>query len=170
MTLEFDIPRSPPPTKEEIAARRAQGEAQRERLRQLNIRFLIFTIVIVLSVLSFVLFVAAPAVGRPEANQDLVFVATYILPYLFFVIFVVGNRLHINKVEKPRKALNAAMAGLEEIPREEWERLMEEWSQHKDVAEYCQRITAMGRSLLKAEREAIEKWLAKQAQQAGEAA
>ncbi len=170
MTLEFDIPRSPPPTREEIAARRAEGEAQRERLRQLNIRFLIFTIVIVLSVLSFVLFVAAPAVGRPEANQDLVFVVTYILPYLFFVIFVVGNRLHIKKVEKPRKALNAALVGLEEIPREEWERLMEEWSQYKELADYCEQIRNMGRSLLKAEQEAIQRWLASRAQQADEAA
>ena len=165
MGLEFDIDKDPPSV-QDIEDERARVTAELEALKQLNKRFLVITVAVVASVLAFLLLVAVPAVSDPAANQDLVFVVTYIIPYLFFFIFIVGNRLHINKVEKPRKALRAALDALQELPASEWERLMQEWSQHESVRAYCQRVRETGRALLKAEREAIEKHLATAQRQA----
>ncbi len=167
MGLEFDINKDPPCV-QDIEDERARVTAELDALKQLNKRFLVITVVVVGSVLAFLLLVAVPAVSDPAANQDLVFVVTYIIPYLFFFIFIVGNRLHINKVEKPRKALRAALDALQELPAAEWERLMQEWSQHESasVRAYCQRVREAGRALLKAEREAIEKHLATAQRQA----
>jgi len=158
MGLDFDITSTPPDTAS-IAAVRAELEAERQRLREINKRFLMVIIPLVLSLLSFMLIVVVPAVSQPNIEGTLVFLAAYTLPYFFFTIFVVGNTMHHNKVDVPQKALRIAEASLEEVSQEEIEELADACQTHATLGAYQSQVETQGRALFKGELEAMRLWL-----------
>ena len=111
MGLDFDISSAPPDTAS-IAAVRADLAAERLRLRGLNKRFLAVAIAVVAALLGFVFFVAIPTASQSATDGSIVFILVYTIPYLFFSVLVVGNTLHHDKVEVPRKVLEDAEKAL----------------------------------------------------------
>ncbi len=158
MALEFDISSSPPALAD-IAVEREQAKKDRAVFRKKNIRFLIYIIIIVASVLSFILLVAVPSIKEPEADQDIVFMFTYFMPYLIFAVFILGNKYHIKLVEKPSKVLDATIATLKEVNAEELKEIVDAWHHHGEITSYLQKVTSQGRSLVQAEINAIQQWL-----------
>ncbi len=158
MGLDFDITTTPPDTST-IAATRAELEAERQRLRELNKRFLMVIVPLVLALLSFMLLVVVPVVNEPNTEGTLVFLAVYTLPYVFFTVFVVGNTMHHKKVDVPQKALRIAEASLEEITQEEIEELTAPCQTHTPLSAYQSQVASQGRALFKGELDAMRSWL-----------
>lgn len=154
MVIEFDIT-GMPPTPAEIAAAREHAEAGRAVLKKKNKQFLIGFVSIVLTLVTTALIGIIPAVNKPESSQDLAFVVSYFSPYLILPMFVIGNHLHIKKIEKPRKKLDAVIAGLTEA---EPEALAEVADGHPEIDRYRQQVAAQGRALVKAELDAMARW------------
>jgi len=158
MALEFDIGNSPPALAD-ITVEREQAEKDRAILRKKNIRFLIYIIIIVASVLGFILLVAVPSIKEPDADGDIVFMFTYFMPYLIFAVFVLGNKWHIKLIEKPSKVLDATIATLHEVTTEELAEFIDSWQHHDEIASYQEKVTAQGQSLVQAEIDAMQRWL-----------
>lgn len=165
MGLDFDITSAPPDTAK-IAAVRAEFAAERQRLRTLNKRFLIVAVTAVAAILCFVFFVAVPIVKDPAMEGSIVFVIVYALPYLYFSVFVVGNTMHHDKVEVPRKALEAAEDALEEGAQEDIDALCEACRAHAPLATYWHQVESQGRALFQGEVEAMRRWLEAQVAEA----
>ncbi len=158
MAIEFDLTVAPPALAD-ITIERQQAEAERAVLKQKNKRFLLCFVLIVASLVSTALMGILPAIDKPESSQDLVFVVTYFTPYLILPLFVFGNHLHIKKIEKPRKKLDAVIAGLTEATPEE---LADVADGHREIDRYRQQVAAQKRVLVKAEIDAIQRWIGKQ--------
>ncbi len=158
MGLDFDITSAPPDTAS-IAAARAELEAERLRLRELNKRFLIVIVTIVAAIASFLLLVAVPLVSRPDMEGSFVFIIVYALPYFFFSVFVVGNTKHHYKVEVPQKALRIAETALEEGEQEDIGELFDACQAHAPLGAYQSQVESQGRVLFKGELEAMHRWL-----------
>ncbi len=158
MPLTFDID-SEPPSQDEIL--RELDRAQRERavFRKKNYQFLMYMIAVVGSILAFILLVAVPSIKKPEADQDLVFMFTYAMPYVLFAVFIVSNNIHIKKIEKPSKALDAIIAGLQEVSDEDLEKTCAGWQVHEVTASYKEKVATQKRPLVQAEVNLISKWL-----------
>ena len=158
MAIEFHIDREPP-SRDDIV--RELDRAQRERavFRKKNYQFLMYMVAIVGSILGFILFVAIPRIKEPDADQELVFMFTYAMPYVLFVVFIVSNNLHIKKIEKPSKALDAIIKGLQEVTDEELDKACAGWRAHEPIAAYREKVAAQGRPLVQAEVDAIAQWL-----------
>ncbi|KAF0192854.1 MAG: hypothetical protein FD165_624 [Gammaproteobacteria bacterium] len=162
MALEFDVTAAAP-TLAEITVEREQAENERAILKKKNKRFLVYFVLTVASLVSTALLGILPAIDKPESSQDLVFVVTYFTPYLILPLFVFGNHLHIKKIEKPRKKLDAVIVGLTEATPEE---LVDVADGHHEIDRYRQQVAAQQRVLVKAEIDAIQRWIGKQTQAA----
>lgn len=158
MVLDFDI-MSAPPDNIKIAGVRAELAAERQRLKALNKRFLITVAAIVAVVLSFILLVAIPYVSKPSSEGSIVFIIVYSLPYIFFSIFVIGNTMHHDKVEVPRKALETAEKALEEGAQEDIVALRDACRAHAPLGAYQSQVKTQGRTLFNGELEAMRHWL-----------
>lgn len=158
MNIDFDIT-SAPPGPERIAAVRAALAAERLRLRAMNKRFLIVAAATVAAILCFIFFVAVPLVKRPDMEGSVIFVIVYAVPYLYFAVFAVGNTLHHDKVEVPRKALDAVEEALEEGAPEDVEALGDAFQAHAPLGAYRRQVQSQGRALFKGELEAMRRWL-----------
>jgi hypothetical protein len=163
MALEFDITAAAP-TLAEITAEREPAERERAILKYKNKRFLITFILVVLTLVSTALIGIIPAVNKPESSQDLAFVVSYFSPYLILPMFVIGNHLHIKRIEKPRKKVEAILAGLTEATGEELDEIT---ASHAVIEQYRQQVTAQGRPLMKGEVDAMQRWLDQQTRAVG---
>lgn len=158
MGIDFDITSAPPDIKS-IAATRAELAAERLRLRELNKRFLLVIIPTVAVLLCFALLVAVPYASRPQTEGGIVFIIAYSTPYLFFSIFVVGNTMHHDKVEVPRKALELAEEALQEGTQEDIGALFDACQVHAPLGTYQRQVESQGRALFKGELDAMHRWL-----------
>lgn len=158
MAIVFNISNEPP-SREEILCELDRAQMERALFRKKNYQFLMYMIAIVGSILGFILLVAVPAIKKPEADQDLVFMFTYAMPYVLFVVFIVSNNIHIKKIEKPSKVLDAIIAGLQEVTDEELEKTCADWRSHAAIVVYRDKIATQGRPLVQAEVDAMAKWL-----------
>jgi hypothetical protein len=158
MGLNFDIMSAPPDTAT-IAAAHAEHAAERQRLRELNKKFLIVIVTIVSAIVCFLLLVAVPLVSRPEMEGSFVFLIVYALPYFFFSVFVVGNTMHHHKVDVPKKALRLAEAALQQGEQDDIAELLEACQTHAPLGAYQSQVATQGRALFRGELEAMRSWL-----------
>jgi len=158
MGLDFDISSTPPDTAN-ITAAREEFAAERQRLRELNKRFLIVIGVVLAIIVSFLLLVAVPLVSRPDMEGSFVFMIVYALPYFFFTVFVVGNTKHHHLVDVPQKALRLAEAALEQAEPEEISELLAACQAHAPLGTYQTQVAYQGRALFKGELDAMRHWL-----------
>lgn len=160
MALEFDISGDPPPLAE-IHAERERAAADRAMIRRKSIRALIYVLMFGAAMISFGFLVLLPVLNEPDAEPTFVAVIAYFVPYLIFPAFVIGNRLFNKHCEKPRKILDATIAGLKDATADELAEINGAEQDHPEIAAYLQRVSARGRPLVKAEIDAILKWLEK---------
>jgi len=165
MGLDFDIT-STPPDKTTIDKVRDEFEAEHQRLREINKRFLKVIVPIVATIIFFLLFFAVPAVSKPEMEGSFVFLIVYALPYFFFSIFVLGNIKHHNMVDVPKKALRIAEAAMQEGTQEDYQELLDACQAHAPLGAYQSQVETQGRLLFKGELEAMQRWLDKHVAQA----
>ena len=157
MALNFDITGAPP-SPADIAAEREQVENARAKLRKKNIRFLIFAVVLVISILSFQLLVVVPSVRDAGSSPGIVGTIALYTPYVIFFIFVVTNTAHHKMIENPKKKLNSTIAELTEVGPDEISEALGA-AHHQEIVSYQEKVFAQGRSLVQAEIVAIKRWL-----------
>ena len=153
MALEFNITGAPP-LLDDIIAERDQATIDRASLRKKNIPFLICFISVLGIYLTLMIMYVIPHMNDPEFG-----ITTYFLPYLTFVIFVVGNNLHLKTIEKPGKALEATIAALNEAPPEKLTEIASAGEHPVEVSSYLDQIAAQDRSPVQAEIDALRQWL-----------
>lgn len=153
MPLEFRIDAAPP-TPEEIARAREEARIERAGIRRQNIRFLIVILLLVALIMTVAIVGIIPVLDNPGAEPDIVGLFAYLTPYMFLAVFVVGNTMHHQRVEKPRKALEARMAGLLDASAEDLAAL-ERAELPREVAAYRRGIDAQGRAPVRAEVQAM---------------
>lgn len=158
MALKFDITSAPPSLADITCRARTSRERSRHHTKK-NIGFLVFAIVIVVSILSFQLLVAVPAVRDPDSEPGIVGVVALYTPYIISFIFFVTNTLHHKIIEKPRKVLDTTIAALKEVTPEQLSDVAASEQHNVEIASYREKIAARGRSLLRAEIDAIQRWL-----------
>lgn len=158
MTLTFDITGAPP-SLADIAAERERVQQTRIALQKKNVRFVIIAVVVGLSLLSFQWFVGIPAVQNSDANPTMVGVIALYTPYIIGVFFFTTLTLHHKLIEKPRNAARATLDALDEATPDE--RLAIESAEQAEIISYRGQVAAQGRALVKAEVEAIQRWLDK---------
>lgn len=149
MSLAFDIG-GEPPTREEIVRAREEARMQRAEIRRQNIRFLIVVLVLVALIMITAIGGIIPLLDNPGAEPDIVGLFAYLTPYMFVALFVVGNTMHHNRIEKPRKALEAWMDGLVDAAPEALAALDAD-ALSPQAAGYLRRLTAQGRVPVQAE-------------------
>lgn len=154
MSPAFDIS-GEPPTREEIARAREEARVQRAEIRRRNIRFLIVVLVLVATIMTTAIVGIIPLLDDPGAEPDIVGLFAYLTPYLFVALFMVGNTMHHDRIEKPRKALEAWMEGLVEAAPEQLAALDAD-ALSPQAADYLRRLTAQGRAPLRGELAAMQ--------------
>jgi len=158
MALEFDISGAPPaPT--DILAEREQAARDRAIFRKKSIHFLIYTLIGVALLLSIALLGIVPRLGEPDAEPSVVFSVAYFTPYLIFPFFVIGNHLYNKQIEKPRKVVDATIAALREATPEELAEIAGAGQHPAEISAYLAKVKAQGRSPVRAEIDAIQRWL-----------
>lgn len=160
MALEFNL-NDTPPTLAEITAEREQAMQDRELLRKKNIRFLVYIVIIVITVLCIALMGIIPMVKDPGAEPTFVAIVAYFTPYIMFAIFFFGNNSHVKVIEKPRKLLHATIVGLKEVTAEELLEVADMGHQHNEITSYLEKVAAQGRSPVRAELNLIQRCLDK---------
>lgn len=153
MSFNFDITGTPPALTD-ITAKREQAVNERAVFRKKNIRFMITMLSIVVAYVTLMIVYVIPMIGKAEPDWAMMF---YFLPYLTFVIFIVGNDIHIKKIEKPSKLLDATIAELSEVKADEISSVIDDKEHPTEIASYLERVAAQGRSLVRAEMDAIKK-------------
>lgn len=154
MSLNFDITGTPPALAD-ITQKREQAVTERAIFRKKNIRFMIgmaFTVVIYMAIM--IIFV----IPQMKEEDPSLGILTYFFPYLTFAIFIVGNHLHIKNIEKPSKQLDKTIEELNEVTDDEVNSVIDDKEHPTEIASYLERVTAQGRSLVRAEIDAIQKW------------
>ena len=160
MALKFDITGAPPALTE-ITIEREQAAKDRAILRKKNIRFLIFTIIMVVTFVCLELFVAVPAVRRGGTSPTFTTVIVLYTPYVTFFLFAVTNTLHHKIIEKPRKIMDTAIASLKEATPEEMSSISDAERQQIEISTYQEQVSTQGRPLMRGEVEAMRRWLDK---------
>lgn len=146
MPLEFHID-GEPPTLDEIERAREEARVQREGIRRQNIRFLVVILAVVALIMAVAIVGIIPILDDPGAEPDIVGLFAYLTPYMFLAVFVIGNTMHHQRVEKPRKALEARMAGLVDAAVEDLASL-DAGDLKLEAQAYRQRVAAQGRGLM----------------------
>ncbi len=149
MPLEFRID-GEPPTPEEIARAREEARTQRAEIRRQNIRFLIVILLVVALIMTVAIGGIIPLLDDPGAEPDIVGLFAYLTPYLFIAVFAIGNTMHHQRIEKPRKALEAWMEALVDAPADDLAAL-ESADLLPEAATYRQRIATQGREPVRGE-------------------
>ena len=152
MSFNFDIT-GIPPASNDITTKLEQVTNERALYRKKNIRFMIGMATVTTLYVAFVLIFIWPMLEKPETG-----IIFYFFPYVTFIIFIVGNELHIKKIEKPSKLLDATIAELNEVPADEIDGFMDGKELSSEIASYIEKVSAQGRSLVRAELDAIQKW------------
>ena len=160
MAVTFNISDAPL-TPAEIAAEREKAEQGLAGLRKIDIRFIVIGAILIVSFLCFQILVTAPAVSDPSMNPGIVGLIALYTPYLIGVCFFFGLTMHHKMVENPRKAFRTTLDELEEATPEDITEIIKPDQHHDEITAYQQQVAAQGRSLLKGELEAIERWLRK---------
>ncbi len=158
MALKFDIT-GDPPALADIVTEREQALRDRALLGKKNIRFLITTATVVLSLLSIAVFVVIPTMRNPAAEPSIVAVTAYFTPYLIFPVFVIGLHLHNKHIEKPSHAVTAIIKALKEVAAEELSEVVGTEQQYAEIDAYRGKVAVQGRSLVQAEIDAAQRWL-----------
>ena len=158
MMLTFDITGAPP-SLTDIAAERERAQQTRVAIQKKNVRFVILSVVVGLSLLCFQWFVGIPAVQNSDANPTVVGVIALYTPYIIGVFFFTTLTLHHKLIEKPRNEARATLDALDEATRDE--RLAIDGAEQAEIISYRGQVAAQGRTLVKAEIEAIQRWLNK---------
>ena len=158
MALEFDIT-GIPPTLADITGEREKAEKDREMLREKNKRFLVYIIIIVVTVLTIALKGIIPMIKDPGAEPTFTAIVAYFTPYIMFAIFFFGNNTHVKVIEKPRKIVYTTIKGLKEVTAEEFSEIADAGQHYVETSAYLEKVAAQGRSLVQAEFNAIKRWL-----------
>lgn len=149
MPLEFRLDAAPP-TPEEIARAREEAAIERAGIRRQNIRFLVVILLVVAAIMTVAIVGIIPVLDNPGAEPDIVGLFAYLTPYMFLAVFVIGNTMHHQRVEKPRKALEARMQGLIDASAEDLAAL-EGVELSREAFAYRGYIDALGRGPVRAE-------------------
>lgn len=158
MTLTFDITGAPP-SLADIAAEREKVQQTRVAIQKKNVRFVIIAVVVGVSLLCFQWFVGIPAVQNSDANPTVVGVIALYTPYIIGVFFFTTLTLHHRLIEKPRHITRATLDALTEAAQEELSAI--EAADQPEILSYRGQVAAQGRALVRAEVEAIQRWLNK---------
>ena len=152
MSFDFEITGTPPALAD-VAAPREQAVYERAIFRKRNIRFMIGMATVTTVYLIFIFTFVFPMLERPEVG-----IIFYFFPHLTFVIFIVGNHLHIKNIEKPSKVLDKTIESLSEAEAEEISEVIGDKELSAEITSYMERVAAQGRSLFHGELDAIQKW------------
>ena len=154
MSIDIDFTMAPP-TLADISEKREQVVSERAVYKKKNIRFMTTMVFIVVAYVTLMIVTVIPMIGKAEPDWAMMF---YFLPYLTFVIFIVGNDIHIKKIEKPSKLLDKSIAELTAGPVDEINTIINDKKQAGEIVSYLDQVAAQGRSLVCAEIDAIKKW------------
>jgi len=152
MAFDFEITGNPP-ILADITATREQAVQERAVFRKRNIRFMFGMAAVTSIYLVFIFAFVFPMLKRPEVG-----IIFYFFPHLTFVIFIVGNHLHIKNIEKPSKVLDTTIQDLSEAEPEEIDEVIGDKELSTEITDYMERVTAQGRSLVRAELDLIQAW------------
>lgn len=158
MALKIDVSTAPP-SQADIAAEREQAVQYRVRIEKKNVRFVVFAAMVLVSLVMFQLFVAAPAAGNDSTDPTLVGIIALYTPYIIGAFIFSMLTLHHKLIENPRKEVATTLASLEEATPDEIAAVITPEQQNLDVAAYQQQVAAQGRSLVRAELEVIRRKL-----------
>ena len=157
MTFSFEFDGTPP-TLADMAVKREEAVIERAVFRKKNIRFMIGMATVTSVWVAFLIIVIIPMMtDTPQLG-----IITYYFPYLTFLIFIVGNHLHIKNIEKPSKLLDKTIAELSEVTADEISSITGNKEHPPEIVSYLERIAATGRSAVGAERDVIQKWYDKE--------
>ncbi len=154
MALEFGMS-STPPSLNAIQVERERAVKDRAIFRGKNIRFLIYFVTVLVTYVVTMLIFIIPHLNDPDWG-----IGSYFLPYLTFVIFVLGNNLHTKYIEKPRKMVDTAIAELQAITSEELLELVGSGEYSVEITSYLDKIAAHERLPVRAEINVIQKRMA----------
>lgn len=158
MALEFDVT-STPPSIADILAEREYAVSYRVAIEKKNIRFLVVAGTLLLSIVLFQLFIAAPAAGNDSTDPTLVGIIALYTPYIIGAYIFSSLTLHHKMIENPRKDVRTTLASLEEVTPEEMSAIAGAAQDNSDVAAYREKVAAQGRPLVRAELDAIQRRL-----------
>ena len=151
MSFIFDITGTPP-AQTDIATKREQAVDERAVYRKKNIRFMIGMATVTSLYLAFIFIFIWPMLEKPQTG-----IIFYFFPHVTFIIFIVGNDLHIKNIEKPSKLLDKTIAELSEATAEEINDVIDSIEQSAEtISSYMEKVSAQGRSLIHAELNAIQ--------------
>ncbi|MDH3327576.1 MAG: hypothetical protein OEM38_12800 [Gammaproteobacteria bacterium] len=151
MSFSFEITETPPVCAD-ISTKREQAVKERAIFRKKNIRFMIGMATITSLYLAFIFIFVFPMLENPEVG-----IIFYFFPHLTFVIFIVGNHLHIKNIEKPSKLLDMTITELSEVEASEIDSIIDKKEHSAEITSYMEQVAAQGRSLVRAEADAIQK-------------
>ncbi|NOY71052.1 MAG: hypothetical protein GXP14_01535 [Gammaproteobacteria bacterium] len=154
MALEFSMS-SAPPSLNAIKVERERAAKDRATFRGKNIRFLIYFLTILVTYVVTMLIFIIPHLNDPDWG-----IGSYFLPYLTFVIFVLGNNLHTKYIEKPQKMVDAAIAELQATTQEELLELVGSREYPVEITSYLDNIATHERLPVRAEMNVLQKWMA----------
>lgn len=152
MAINFDITGTPPELAD-ITAKREQAIIERAIFRKRNIRFMIGMATITITYVALMIIFVFPMFEKPETG-----IITYFFPHITFVIFIVGNHLHIKNIEKPSKALDKTIIALDSVTPDDINNTLEDKEHPAEIVSYLEKVAAQGRSLVQAEIDEIQKW------------
>lgn len=154
MSIDIDFTVAPPALAN-ISEQREQAVNERAVYRKRNIRFHCTMAAITALYLTFLIVVVIPMIAQASPDWGMV---TYFFPYFTLAIFVVGNHLHIKRIEKPSKLLDKTIEGLTEGEEDEINPVINDNDQPEEIAAYIKQVSNQGRLLINIEIEEIQKW------------
>lgn len=158
MALNFDISISPP-TLAEITAEHDRVDRERDEIQKKLIPFVIAAFIALITLVVIQLTVIVPAVRDPDTSPTFLAVVALFIPYMAFILFFTANHFRHKIIENPRKALKAYQVSLESLSAEEYGELaasIEAGELPAEVAVYQRKVAALGRSMVRAEADAIK--------------
>lgn len=158
MPLQFDVA-SAPPSLAELAAERERTVQYRALIERKNIRFLIVASVLLVSIVLFQLLVAAPAAGNDSTDPTVVGIIALYTPYIIGAFIFTSLTLHHKMIENPRKEVSTTLAALEEATPQEISEALDSAQRNNEVTLYQEKVAAQGRSLVRAELDAMQRRL-----------
>ena len=159
MSLDFDITRDPP-SPAVITSEREQAAQARAVIAKKTIRFLAFALVIAVCILCFQFLVAIPAVRDESSNPSWVAILALYTPYLIGAFFFTSLTLYNKMIENPAKKLDTTLTALQEATAEELAEITHSEPHPAEITVYQKKVADQGRSLVRAEIDAMQRWLA----------
>jgi hypothetical protein len=147
----------PPISAADVAREREQAERTIVASKRRDKGFLIYAVIMIPSLLSFLLLVVVPAVGNPDTAPGIIGTIALYTPYVIGFMFFTSLTAYHKFVEKPRKLARGVLADLEEIGPEDLAAVLAGAPSDADIDEYQRRVAALGRGLLRGELDAIQR-------------